>query len=48
MLGELGILLAEPGATPDRAGCMGPAIALGTDCAPRFARAGVRFALDGA
>ena len=31
MLGEAGLLLAEPGATPDRAGCLTPATALGTE-----------------
>jgi short subunit dehydrogenase-like uncharacterized protein len=46
MLGELGILLAEAGATPERAGCLTPAIALGTACAPRFASAGVRFSVS--
>ena len=30
MLGEAGLLLAEPGATPERAGCLTPATALGT------------------
>ena len=30
MLGEAGLLLAEPGATPERSGCLTPAIALGT------------------
>jgi short subunit dehydrogenase-like uncharacterized protein len=43
MLGEAGLLLAEEGATPAGAGCMTPAIALGTASAPRFARAGLRF-----
>lgn len=43
MLGEAGILLAEDGATPPGAGCLTPAVALGTASAPRFARAGVRF-----
>jgi len=43
MLGEAGILLAEDGATPHVAGCLTPAVALGTASAPRFARAGVRF-----
>ncbi len=44
MLGEVGLLLAE-GATPDRAGCLTPATALGTAHLDRFARAGVRFSL---
>ena len=47
MLGEAGLLLAEPGATPDRAGCVTPAIALGTASAPRFERARVRFTVGG-
>ena len=46
MLGEAGILLAEEGATPSRAGCLTPALALGSASAPRFARAGVRMSLD--
>ena len=43
MLGEAGILMAAEGATPDRAGCVTPSIALGTDSAPAFDRASVRF-----
>ena len=43
MLGEAGLLLAEEGATPERAGCLTPATALGTGCLDRFERAGVRF-----
>jgi short subunit dehydrogenase-like uncharacterized protein len=46
MMGEAGVLLAEPGATPDRAGCVTPATALGTASADRFARARVRFSLS--
>jgi short subunit dehydrogenase-like uncharacterized protein len=46
MLGEAGLLLAEDGATPDVAGCVTPATALGTDCAPRFQSARVHFSLD--
>lgn len=45
MLGEAGLLLAEPGATPDRAGCLTPATALGTGCLPRFERARLRFSV---
>jgi short subunit dehydrogenase-like uncharacterized protein len=45
MLGEAGLLLAEPGATPDRSGCLTPATALGTDCVERFERARVRFSV---
>ncbi len=45
MLGEAGLMLAEPGATPDRAGCVTPALALGTAGIDRFERAGLRFAI---
>jgi short subunit dehydrogenase-like uncharacterized protein len=45
LLGEAGMLLAEDGATPERAGCLTPAAALGTACAERFARAGLRFSI---
>lgn len=43
ILGEAGLLLAEDGATPKRAGCLTPAIALGTASLDRFERAGARF-----
>jgi short subunit dehydrogenase-like uncharacterized protein len=43
MLGEAGLLLAERDATPDGAGCLTPATALGTACVERFERARVRF-----
>lgn len=46
MLGEAGLLLAEPGATPDRAGCLTPATALGTGCIDRFERARMRFSVS--
>jgi short subunit dehydrogenase-like uncharacterized protein len=46
MLGEAGILLAEDGATPEGAGCLTPATALGTESAPRFERARVRFTVE--
>jgi short subunit dehydrogenase-like uncharacterized protein len=46
MLGEAGLLLAEPGATPERAGCLTPATALGTGAADRLDRAGVRFSVS--
>ncbi len=46
MLGEAGMLLAEAGATPDVAGCLTPAAALGTACVERFERARVRFDSD--
>ena len=45
MLGEAGLLLAEPGATPERAGHLTPAAALGTAGIDRFARAGLRITL---
>ncbi len=47
MLGEAGLLLAEPGATPERAGCLTPATALGTGSVERFERARVRFSVHG-
>lgn len=43
MLGEAGLLLAEPGATPDRAGCVTPATALGTEQVERFQNARLGF-----
>ena len=43
MLGETGLILAEPGASPDRAGCMTPALAIGTADLDRFERAGLTF-----
>jgi short subunit dehydrogenase-like uncharacterized protein len=46
MLGEAGLLLAEDGATPERAGCLTPAAALGTEHLDRFERAGVRFSVS--
>lgn len=46
MLGEAGLLLAEDGATPDRAGCLTPATALGTASLDRFQRAGARFSVS--
>jgi short subunit dehydrogenase-like uncharacterized protein len=45
MLGEAGLMLAEPGATPDRHGCVTPALALGTASLGRFERAGMTFAV---
>jgi short subunit dehydrogenase-like uncharacterized protein len=47
MLGEAGLLLAEPDLTPSRAGCLTPAAALGTACLPRLERARVRFSVSG-
>jgi len=46
MLGEAGLLLAERGVTPERAGCLTPATALGTACVERFERARLRFAVS--
>ena len=43
MLGEAGLALSQPDATPAGGGCLTPAIALGTENADRFARAGLRF-----
>lgn len=44
LLGETGMLLAEDGATPERAGCLTPAWALGSACLPRFELAHMRIA----
>lgn len=46
VLGEVGLLLAEDGATPERAGCLTPATALGTQGLDRFERAGARFSVS--
>ena len=46
MLGEAGLLLGEPGATPDRTGCLTPAAALGTEQIERFDRARLHFAVS--
>jgi short subunit dehydrogenase-like uncharacterized protein len=46
MLGEAGMLLAEDGATPERAGCLTPASALGTAQIDRFGEARLRFSVD--
>ncbi len=43
MFGEAGLLLAEDGATPERAGCLTPSVALGTACIDRFAHARLHF-----
>ena len=45
LLGEAGLLLAEPEATPARAGCLTPAAALGTASVERFERARLRFSV---
>lgn len=46
ILGEVGLLLGEDGATPARAGCLTPATALGTQSLERLARAGARFSVS--
>ena len=46
LLGEVGLLLAEEGATPERAGCLTPATAIGTASLGRFERAGARFSVS--
>lgn len=46
LLGEVGLLLGEDGATPARAGCLTPAAALGTQSLARFERAGARFSVS--
>jgi short subunit dehydrogenase-like uncharacterized protein len=45
LLGEVGLLLGEVGATPERTGCLTPATALGSASLDRFERAGARFAV---
>ena len=47
LLGESGILLAEGAPTPEQAGCLTPATALGTATLQRFERAGMRVSLAG-
>jgi short subunit dehydrogenase-like uncharacterized protein len=47
MLGEAGLMLAEPGTTPERAGCLTPATALGTDHVDRFTHARLDFSVVG-
>jgi short subunit dehydrogenase-like uncharacterized protein len=47
MLGEVGLALAESGATPDRAGHVTPATAVGTKFTERLKNAGVRFSVGG-
>lgn len=46
LLGEVGLLLSEEGATPERAGCLTPATALGSQSIDRFERAGARFSVS--
>jgi hypothetical protein len=43
MLAEAGLMIAEPGVTPERAGCLTPALALGTSSLDRFERARMYF-----
>ena len=45
MLGEAGLLISEEGATPDRSGCLTPALALGTGSIERLDRARLRFSV---
>ena len=45
MMGEAGLLLAEPGATPDRTGALTPAAAIGTQEIDRFQHARLGFNL---
>jgi len=45
MLGEAGMMVADPGATPDRSGCLTPAMALGTGAPERLAHARARYSL---
>ncbi len=45
LMGEAGLLLAEEGATPDRAGCLTPAAAIGTGRLERFDAAKLRFSV---
>ncbi len=47
ILGEAGLLLAADGATPDRAGCLTPAAAIGTAQLARFGEAGMTIKLAG-
>ncbi|MDQ4084967.1 MAG: saccharopine dehydrogenase NADP-binding domain-containing protein [Actinomycetota bacterium] len=47
MVGEAGLMLAEHGTTPERAGCLTPATALGTDHVDRFRHARLRFTVAG-
>jgi short subunit dehydrogenase-like uncharacterized protein len=46
MLGEAGLMMAEDGTTPDRAGCLTPGLALGTGELKRFERAGMSFTVN--
>ncbi len=46
MLGEAGLILSGKPATPDSFGYVTPAIALGTESAPRLERAGLKFTVE--
>jgi short subunit dehydrogenase-like uncharacterized protein len=46
MLGEVGMLLSEDGATPARAGCLTPATAVGAACIDRFEHARLHFSVS--
>ncbi len=46
LLGEVGLMLAEDGTTPERAGCLTPATAIGTQGLSRLERAGARFSVS--
>ena len=46
MLAEAGLLLAEDGATPARAGCLTPGAALGSGCIERLERAHMHFSVS--
>jgi short subunit dehydrogenase-like uncharacterized protein len=46
LIGEAGMLLAEDGLTPARAGCLTPAVALGSGCVARFEHARMRVAVS--
>jgi len=46
MIGEVGLLLAEDGATPPAAGCLPPSLAVGTVNLTRFTPTGVLFEID--
>jgi short subunit dehydrogenase-like uncharacterized protein len=45
MIAEAGLMIAEAGVTPERAGCLTPALALGTSSLDRFDRARLHFTL---
>lgn len=45
MVGEAGMIVAEPGLTPDESGCLTPATAIGSATLDRFAHARVHFSL---